>query len=52
MNIVSDTEIEEIKRILRKRTDALIAQGPEACKEYLIKLGVLDENGKLKTFDD
>lgn len=37
---------------LRKVTDDLIAAGPEACREFLVKAGIIKEPALLFTTDD
>lgn len=37
----------DIIKLMQRRTAKLVAEGPKACRDYLISLGIYDANGKL-----
>jgi hypothetical protein len=41
------TRNERIIELLERQSEKLLAQGPEACRDYLISLGIYDDNGDL-----
>jgi hypothetical protein len=41
------TQVERIAKAIEDFTAKKLAEGPEACRRYLIGLGVYDENGNL-----
>lgn len=43
----SQEELESIKAAINRQTEKLIAAGPEACRQYLIDLGIYNADGTL-----
>lgn len=42
-----DERNEIISKAIKEKTEKLISEGPEACKKYLIELGIFNEDGTL-----
>lgn len=45
--MTEDQKREAIKKMIRDHTARMVAEGPEACRRWLISTGIYDKDGNL-----